>query len=138
MKKRVVITGMGAITPVGNSVTEFWDSIRAGRVGIGPITKFDTSEYKVKIAAEVKDFQAKDHMDFKAAKRMEPFSQYAVAAAKEAFADAGIDMERRSVPCGSDGWIRNRKSAGRGARVYKDYGKGSFESQSIDGSADDF
>ena len=94
MKKRVVITGMGAITPVGNSVTEFWDSIRAGRVGIGPITKFDTSEYKVKIAAEVKDFQAKDHMDFKAAKRMEPFSQYAVAAAKEAFADAGIDMEK--------------------------------------------
>ena len=56
MKKRVVITGMGAITPVGNSVTEFWDSIRVGRVGIGPITKFDTSEYKVKIAAEVKDF----------------------------------------------------------------------------------
>ena len=94
MKKRVVITGMGAITPVGNSVTEFWDSIRVGRVGIGPITKFDTSEYKVKIAAEVKDFQAKDHMDFKAAKRMEPFSQYAVAAAKEAFADAGIDMEK--------------------------------------------
>ena len=136
MKKRVVITGMGAITPVGNSVTEFWDSIRAGRVGIGPITKFDTSEYKVKIAAEVKDFQAKDHMDFKAAKRMEPFSQYAVAAAKEAFADAGIDMEKEDPF--RDGWIRNRKSAGRGARVYKDYGKGSFESQSIDGSADDF
>ena len=137
MKKRVVITGMGAITPVGNSVTEFWDSIRAGRVGIGPITKFDTSEYKVKIAAEVKDFQAKDHMDFKAAKRMEPFSQYAVAAAKEAFADAGIDMEKED-PFRVGGWIRNRKSAGRGARVYKDYGKGSFESQSIDGSADDF
>ena len=89
MKKRVVITGMGAITPVGNSVTEFWDSIRAGRVGIGPITKFDTSEYKVKIAAEVKDFQAKDHMDFKAARRMEPFCQYAVAAAKEAIEQAG-------------------------------------------------
>ena len=62
MKKRVVITGMGAITPVGNSVTEFWDSIRAGRVGIGPITKFDTTDYKVKIAAEVKDFNAKDRL----------------------------------------------------------------------------
>ena len=74
MKKRVVITGMGAITPVGNSVTEFWDSIRAGRVGIGPITKFDTSEYKVKIAAEVKDFQAKDHMDFKRISKFSPFN----------------------------------------------------------------
>ncbi len=93
MKRRVVITGMGAITPLGNNVEEFWDGIKAGKVGIGPITKFDTSEYKVKIAAEVKDFRAKDHMDFKAAKRMEPFAQYAVAAAKEAFADAGIDME---------------------------------------------
>lgn len=89
MKKRVVITGMGAITPVGNSVTEFWDSIRAGRVGIGPITKFDTSEYKVKIAAEVKDFQAKDHMDFKAAKRMEPFSQYAVSCGKRSVCGCG-------------------------------------------------
>ena len=94
MKKRVVVTGMGAITPIGNSVDEFWSGVRAGKVGIGPITKFDTSDYKVKIAAEVKGFQAKEHMDFKAAKRMEAFSQYAVAAAKEAFADAGLDMEK--------------------------------------------
>ncbi len=94
MKKRVVVTGMGAVTPIGNSVEEFWSGIRAGKVGIGPITKFDASEYKVQIAAEVKDFVAKEHMDFKAAKRMELFSQYAVAAAKEAFLDAGIDMEK--------------------------------------------
>ena len=94
MKRRVVVTGMGAVTPIGNSVEEFWNGIRAGKVGIGPITKFDASGYKVQIAAEVKDFAAKERMDFKAAKRMEPFSQYAVAAAKEAFSDAGIDMTR--------------------------------------------
>lgn len=93
-KRRVVITGLGAVTPIGNTVEEFWSGIKAGKVGIGPITKFDTTEYKVKIAAEVKDFSAKERMDFKAAKRMEPFAQYAVAAAKEAFADAGIDMEK--------------------------------------------
>lgn len=94
MKKRVVVTGLGAVTPIGNNVETFWKGIKAGKVGIGPITKFDASEYKVKIAAEVKEFAAKEYMDFKAAKRMEPFSQYAVVAAKEAFADAGIDMEQ--------------------------------------------
>ena len=94
MKRRVVVTGLGAVTPIGNTVEEFWAGIREGKVGIGPITKFDASEYKVQIAAEVKDFVAKERMDFKAAKRMEPFSQYAVAAAKEAFEDSGIDMEK--------------------------------------------
>lgn len=94
MKRRVAVTGLGAITPVGNNTAEFWKSIRAGRVGIGPITKFDTAEYKVKLAAEVKDFSAKEFMDFKAARRMEPFSQYAVVAAKEAFLDAGLSMEQ--------------------------------------------
>lgn len=94
MKRRVVVTGMGAVTPIGNTVEEFWSGIRAGKVGIGPITRFDASEYKVQIAAEVKDFVAKERMDFKAAKRMEAFSQYAVAAAKEAFEDAGIDLSK--------------------------------------------
>ncbi len=94
MKRRVVVTGMGAITPIGNTVEEFWNAIKEEKVGIGPITKFDTTDYKVKIAAEVKDFVAKERMDFKAAKRMEPFSQYAVVAAKEAFEQAGIDMEK--------------------------------------------
>jgi len=94
MKRRVVITGLGAVTPIGNTVDEFWNNIKAGKVGIGEITKFDTTDYKVKIAAEVKDFVAKDRMDFKAAKRMETFSQYAVAAAKEACEDAGFDISR--------------------------------------------
>lgn len=94
MKRRVVVTGLGAITPIGNDVESFWNGIKAGKVGIGEITKFDTSEYKVKLAAEVKGFVAKEHMDFKSAKRMELFSQYAVAASLEALKDAGIDMEK--------------------------------------------
>lgn len=94
MKRRVVITGMGAITPIGNNVEEFWQGIKEEKVGIGPITKFDTKDYKVKIAAEVKGFVAKEVVDAKAARRMETFSQYAVAASREAFADAGLDMEK--------------------------------------------
>ena len=94
MKRRVVVTGLGAVTPIGNNVEAFWNGIKEGKVGIGPITKFDTADYKVKIAAEVKGFAAKEHMDFKAAKRMELFSQYAVAAAQEACADAGLEMEK--------------------------------------------
>lgn len=94
--RRVVVTGMGAITPIGLSVEEFWKGIHAGQIGFGPITKFDASEYKAHLAAEVKGFVGKEHMDFKAAKRMELFAQYAVAAAKEAVADAGLDMEKRT------------------------------------------
>lgn len=97
MKRRVVVTGLGAVTPIGNSVEEFWNGVKEGKVGIDRITKFDTTDYKVKIAAEVKNFNAKDHMDVKAARRMEPFSQYAVAAAKEALEDAGIDMSKEDA-----------------------------------------
>ena len=97
MQRRVVVTGLGAVTPVGNTVPEFWNSIRAGKVGIGKITRFDTSNYKVKLAAEVRDFNAKERMDAKAARRMEPFAQYAVAAAFEAYEDAGLDMEKEDA-----------------------------------------
>ena len=92
MKRRVVVTGLGAVTPIGNNVDEFWKSVKEGKCGIGPITRFDTSEYKVHLAAEVKDFNAKDYLDFKTAKRMGRFSHYAIAASREAFADAGLDM----------------------------------------------
>lgn len=94
MKRRVVITGLGAVTPIGNTVDEFWNNIKLGKLGIDQITQFDTTNYKVKIAAEVKGFVPKERMDFKAAKRMEKFSQYAVAAAKEACVDAGIDIQK--------------------------------------------
>lgn len=92
--KRVVITGMGAITPIGLNVEEYWEGLKNGKTGFGAITQFDTTEYKAKLAASVKGFNAKEHMDFKSAKRMELFSQYAVAAAKEAFAQSGLDMEK--------------------------------------------
>ena len=94
MKRRVVITGMGAVTPIGNTVEAFWDGIKKEEVGIAPITKFDTTDYKGKIAAEVKGFVAKERLDFKSAKRMETFSQYAVAAAQEAMAMSGLSMEK--------------------------------------------
>lgn len=92
--RRVVVTGMGAITPIGNSVDEFWQGIKAGKVGIDEITKFDTTDYSVKLAAEVKDFVAKERMEFKAAKRMSPFSQYAVCAAKEALEQSRLDLTK--------------------------------------------
>lgn len=94
MSRRVVVTGMGAITPIGLSVDEFWAGVKEGKIGFDRITKFDTTDYKCKLAAEVKDFDGKNYMDFKAAKRMELFSQYAVAATKEALEDAGLDMEK--------------------------------------------
>ena len=92
--RRVVVTGMGAITPMGLNVKEYFDNIKAGNHGFTTISKFDSSEYKAHVAAEVKGFVAKEYMDFKAAKRMEPFSQYAVAAAKEAMEQAGLDMSK--------------------------------------------
>ncbi len=94
MKRRVVVTGMGAITPIGNSVEAFWDSVCAEKIGFAPITYFDTTDYKCKLAAQVKDFDAAQFMDKKAARRMEQFCQFAVAAAKEAMEDSGLDMEK--------------------------------------------
>jgi beta-ketoacyl-acyl-carrier-protein synthase II len=91
--KRVVVTGMGAITPIGNSVDSFWENAKKGNVGFGEITKFDITDYKAKLAAEVKDFSAKDYMDAKSARRMEEFCQYAVAAAKEALEQSGLIMD---------------------------------------------
>ncbi len=97
MSRRVVVTGMGAITPLGNSTEEFWKGITEGKIGFGEITHFDSTDYKCHIAAEAKNFDAKEYMDFKSAKRMELFGQYAVAATKEALEDAGIDMEKEDA-----------------------------------------
>ncbi|MBP3603921.1 MAG: beta-ketoacyl-ACP synthase II [Lachnospiraceae bacterium] len=94
MSRRVVVTGMGAITPVGLNVEDFWQSLKDGKHGFATITRFDSDEYKAHVAAEVKGFEGKDYMDFKAAKRMELFCQYAVAAAGEALRDSGLDMEK--------------------------------------------
>lgn len=107
MSRRVVITGMGAITPIGNTVDEFWSNIKKGVVGIGPITQIDTTDYKAKLAAEVKGFDPKEHMDPKSARRMERFAQFAVAASKQALEDSELDLEKEdpfmvgvSVGCG--------------------------------------
>lgn len=88
--KRVVVTGLGVISPVGNDVATFWQSLIAGKCGIGPITAFDTTEYKVKIAAEVKDFDPLLYMEKQEARKQDRFSQYAVAAASQAVADSGL------------------------------------------------
>lgn len=92
--RRVVVTGMGAITPIGNSVEGFWSGIKEGKTGFGPITYFDTADYRCKLAAEVKDFDPTQYMDKKSARRMEQFCQFAVAAAGQAIADAGLIMEQ--------------------------------------------
>lgn len=89
---RVVVTGMGAVTPIGNNVNEFWESIKAGKIGFAPISAFDTEKYSAKLAAEVKNFDPATYMDRKAARRMDRFSQLAVVAANEAITDAAIDV----------------------------------------------
>ncbi len=94
MKKRVVITGLGAITPVGNTAADFWQALLAGKSGIGPITRFDAAEYDAKIAGEVKGFEPTAFIDKKEARRMDRFTQFAIAAAKMALDDSGIDLEK--------------------------------------------
>ena len=94
MKTRVVVTGLGVVTPIGNDVDSFWNGIKNKEVGIGPITCFDTADFKCKLAAEVKDFDPKAYMDSKTARRMERFAQCAVAAASQALAQSGLNMEQ--------------------------------------------
>ncbi|WP_029285119.1 beta-ketoacyl-ACP synthase II [Pedobacter sp. R20-19] len=91
--KRVVVTGLGAITPLGNTVESFWKNILAGKSGIGPITKFDTSKFKTHFAAEVKDFNPESFLDKKEARKFDTFTQYAIASTDEAIADAGLDFK---------------------------------------------
>ncbi|MBQ2745190.1 MAG: beta-ketoacyl-ACP synthase II [Lachnospiraceae bacterium] len=92
--KRVVVTGLGAVTPIGIGVDNFWNGIKEGKVGISTINKFDASDFKAKVAGQINDFNAKEYMDPKAAKRMDTFCQYAVVAANEAVKDAGLEMEK--------------------------------------------
>ena len=94
MKRRVVITGLGAITPIGNSIESFWNSVKEGKNGIDNITFFDTTEFKVKVAAEVKDFKAEDYISKKNAKRLDRYTQLALVAAKECIKDSNIDLEK--------------------------------------------
>ncbi|MFM7381348.1 MAG: beta-ketoacyl synthase N-terminal-like domain-containing protein, partial [Bacteroidota bacterium] len=104
--RRVVVTGLGALTPLGNSVQDYWSGLVQGRSGAAPITRFDASKFRTQFAAEVKGFDPENHMDRKEARKMDPYTQYAMVTAEEAFNDAGlhqfkIDGERAGVIWGS-------------------------------------
>ncbi|WP_317898435.1 beta-ketoacyl-ACP synthase II [Aurantibacillus circumpalustris] len=95
--KRVVITGLGAITPLGNTVDEFWKNIIAGKNGVGPITKFDAAKFKTRFACEVKSFNADDYGDKKEMRKYDLFTQYAIAASEQAIKDSGLDFEKMGL-----------------------------------------
>ena len=97
MERRVVITGLGAITPIGNNVEEFWNGIKESKCGIDQITEFDASNFKVKLAGEVKEYNPEEHFDRREAKRIDRFSQFAVVAAREAWKDSGLDKEKENM-----------------------------------------
>jgi len=100
-KRRVVITGLGAITPIGHSAPETWQAVRNGVCGVAPITAYDASAQKVTLAAEVKNYQSDDFLDKKEAKHMARFTQFAVISAREALKDAGFDPEKTDMDrCG--------------------------------------
>jgi len=128
MKRRVVVTGMGAITPVGNDVATTWQSLIEGKSGTAPITKFDASKFPVRFAAEVKGFNALDYMDRKEAKRADQYTQYAIASARQAMTDAkliernGMDPDRIGVIIGSG--IGGLKSFEEQHDVYRERGVG--------------
>ena len=97
MERRVVITGLGAITPIGNNTEEFWKGIKEGKCGIDEITHFDITDYKVKLAAEVKGYNPEEYFDRRSAKRLDLFSQYAIVAAREAWNDSKLDKEKENM-----------------------------------------
>lgn len=104
--KRVVVTGLGALTPIGNTVSEYWEGLTNGKSGAAPITHFDASKFKTQFACEVKGFDVKEHLDRKEARKLDPFSQYAMVSSTEAMADSGLmesnpDTDRIGVIWGS-------------------------------------
>tara|TARA_R110002072_G_scaffold174802_17_gene330549 strand:+ start:4649 stop:5902 length:1254 start_codon:yes stop_codon:yes gene_type:complete len=92
--KRVVVTGLGALTPIGNNISEYWDGLKNGRSGSAPITYFDTEKFKTKFACELKNFEATDYFDRKEARKLDRFAQYALVASDEAIKDAQLDLEK--------------------------------------------
>ena len=92
--KRVVVTGMGALTPIGNNLNDFWENLKNGKSGAAPITKFDTEKFKTKFACELKNFEARDHFDVKELRKYDPFTQYALVAVDEAVKHAKVDFDQ--------------------------------------------
>ena len=106
MERRVVVTGLGAITPIGNNVKDYWEGLKTGKCGIDTITAFDVTDFKVKLAAEVKNYNSEEYLDKRSARRLDRFTQFAIIAAREAMKDSGItkentDMERVGTFIGS-------------------------------------
>ena len=95
--RRVVVTGMGAITPIGNTVKEFWKGIEEKKCGIAPITYFDTENFKVKLAAEIKGYEEEKYFDRKTAKRLDRYSKLAIIAAREALQDSKLEMQKEDA-----------------------------------------
>src|SRR5690606_29017914 len=93
MARRIAVTGMGVLTPIGNTLDAFLDSLRAGRSGAGPITRFDASGFKTNFACEVKDYDPEQYIDKKESRRIDPFSQYALTVAHTAITDSGLDVD---------------------------------------------
>ena len=99
--RRVVVTGLGALTPIGNTLDEYWKGLLAGKSGAGPITHFDATNFKTQFACEVKDFNAQDYIDRKEARKMDPCAHYAMVSSMEAMEDAGFDLEKLNLDrCG--------------------------------------
>jgi 3-oxoacyl-[acyl-carrier-protein] synthase II len=104
--RRVVVTGIGALTPIGNTLPEFWEGLKAGKSGAAPITKFDTTLFKTNFACEIKNFDVENFIDRKEARRMDPFAQYAMVVVEEALKDSALplselDLDRVGVIWGS-------------------------------------
>jgi len=93
--KRVVVTGLGALTPIGNTVNEYWEALLAGKSGAAPITHFDATNFKTRFACEVKNFDAVEFLGRKDARKMDKFTQYAMVASQEAIDDSGLDFEKK-------------------------------------------
>ena len=92
--KRVVVTGLGALTPIGNNIEEYWEGLKNGKSGSAPVTYYDTEKFKVKFACELKNFNAEDYFDRKEARKLDRFAQYALISSDEAITDSGLDLEK--------------------------------------------
>lgn len=121
--KRVVITGLGALTPIGNSVEEYWTSLKNGVSGAAAIQSFDASKFKTQFACELKNFNVEDHLDRKEARKLDPFSQYAMVSSAEAMADSGIDLEKINLDRAGVIW----GSGIGGLKSFQDESKNFFE-----------
>src|SRR5438270_2579349 len=123
IKRRVVVTGLGTVTPLGNSVEATWAGLMAGRSGAGPITKFDAASFPVRFACEVKDFDPLKYVEKKEARKMGAFTRYAIAASDEALADSGLKITRECRKCRHLHQQRHWRLLGHRARTFEAFAR---------------